>query len=85
MTRLQRPVTRETVHVVDGGRTMVVTLQPGDLITMRLKGTRTRYTTTLAACYCLAVKAQVESERRANPPKGKGRRARRRSVTRGLL
>jgi hypothetical protein len=42
-----------------------VTLQPGDIITFRAKGTRTSYATSLWACYVMAVKADIAARKAA--------------------
>ena len=58
-TPLQRPVSRRAAFTRDAGRLLVVTLEPGDMVSIRLAGTRTSYTTTLGAVYSMAVKAEV--------------------------
>ena len=65
MTTLTRPVRRETTRTTDGGRQIIVTLEPGDLIRFRLKGCRKTFATTLHACYYMAVKAEVQAARQA--------------------
>ena len=56
MTALQRLVKREAQRSHDHGRPIIVSLEPGDLIGFRLKGTRTAYRTTILACYSLAAR-----------------------------
>uniref|UniRef100_A0A6M3JN01 Uncharacterized protein n=1 Tax=viral metagenome TaxID=1070528 RepID=A0A6M3JN01_9ZZZZ len=64
MTTLQRIVRRECGRATDGGRPIIVSLEPGDVIGFRLKGCRRTYRTTVQACYSLAVKLQLADERR---------------------
>lgn len=54
MTKLTKPITRELVYA-DRGRTILVTLEPPDLITYRFKGKRTRYTVSLHKVQLLAL------------------------------
>jgi len=55
MTTLKKPIHR-TTQGSHYGRQLVVTLEPFDLITIRQKGRRTRYTLPLTAVYDLAGK-----------------------------
>ena len=80
MTKLTNPVLRECVWR-DGGRPIVVGLEPGDLITFRRKGTRRQYALPISAAYAMAVKAHVAAEERTN---GKPT-PQRRTVRRGKL
>lgn len=61
MTNLDKPISRVTSRQVDSGRQAVVTLEPGDTIAFRLKGCRYTVRTTLAACYSLAVKTEMQA------------------------
>lgn len=54
-------------------RSIVVIIGPGRAIGFRLKGTRRIESTTVGACYALAVRQRVAMERAA---KGKGKRSR---------
>jgi len=63
VTTLTKAVRRETCRTSDGHRPIIVTLEPGDIISFRLKGCRAVVKTTLGACYALAVRASL-SERR---------------------
>ena len=45
-TKLLKPVERELTYT-DRGRVIIVTLEPGDVITYRFKGKRTRYSVSL--------------------------------------
>jgi hypothetical protein len=61
-TLLTKPVSRETLAVTDHpGRKIIVTLEPGDMISFRAKGKRTTYEVPLAACYNLALIFTVNS------------------------
>lgn len=62
-TALTRPVSRVTTGV-HRGRPLVVTLEPGDLITVRHARTRTGYTIPLAVVYDVAVKLKVMTDKR---------------------
>jgi hypothetical protein len=64
MTPLRKPVSREST-VRDAGRNVIVTIGPGDIISFRLKGCRKSVTTTLAATFHMAVKAEVAAKRAA--------------------
>ena len=61
MTRLDKPVRRETCRTQEQGRLLIVTLEPGDTIAFRQKGCRKTWKTTLSACFALAVKAEVRA------------------------
>lgn len=56
MTDLKRSITRRTVTTIDIGKRASVTLHPGDVISFRLDRSKTEFTTTLQACYQMAVK-----------------------------
>jgi len=71
MTLLSKQVSRECLRTTDGGRPIITTLEPGDIISFRLKGCRRVFKTTLAACYAVAVKAEVRAAQLAK----KARRA----------
>ena len=61
-TVLTKPISRETLAVTDHpGRKIIVTLEPGDMISFRAKGKRTTYEVPLAACYNLALIFTVNS------------------------
>lgn len=62
-TPLHRPVSRRAAFTKDAGRLLVVTLEPGDMVSIRLAGTRTSYTTTIGAVYSMAVKAEVARQK----------------------
>ena len=64
MTGLTRPVSRLTMRWRQRGRPVVVTLEPGDSITFRLKGTRKVWQTSLEACFWIALKAEAREQAR---------------------
>jgi hypothetical protein len=68
MIGLVKPLSRLTTHWRQRGRPVVVTLEPGDSISFRLKGTRTIFRTSLEGCFWLAARALA----RAGPPGGDG-------------
>ena len=61
MTKLDKNISRETTRPAEAGRPLIVTLEPGDIISFRLKGTRQVVKTTLMACYHMALKAEARS------------------------
>lgn len=68
MTKLSAPIQRETTATVferSQHRPVIVTLQPNNTIALRLKGTQRTYTLPVDQCYELAVKAEIEFNRRA--------------------
>jgi len=64
MTKLTKRITREALNTAEQGRPLIVNLEPGDTISFRQKGCRKVFRTTLAACFWLAVKAEVAEQRR---------------------
>jgi hypothetical protein len=68
-TRLEKPVVRQG-QVPVYGRTLVVTLYPGDLIGLRPSRSRKEFTTTLGAVYSMAVRAEIAAAKAAKK-KGK--------------
>lgn len=65
MTDLKRAVRRRTIGL-HRGRRIMVSLEPGDLLGLRQERCHRTEFITLAACYDMAVKARVASERQAN-------------------
>lgn len=53
-TKLLKPITRELVYT-DRGRTIIVTLEPGDIITYRFKGKKTKYSVSLHKVQLIAL------------------------------
>ena len=67
MTNLTRPVKRIThSKVFEAGkmRLIVVTLEPPCLLKFRAKGCKKSYSLTTAACYSMAVKADVADKKK---------------------
>ena len=62
MTPLTKPISRRGCMPCHG-RTLAVTLYPGDVIGVRQSGTRTEYTLPLAAIYSLAVRIEVQRKK----------------------
>ena len=60
-TLLNRPVRRELILPLRG-KTLIVELEPGDIISFREKGRRTRYSVSLHRVYYLALMAKIEEE-----------------------
>jgi len=61
-TKLLRPVKREMLVGDDRGRPMIVTLEPGDMISFRLKGKKTTYTVPLHSCFYLGLMNKMQEE-----------------------
>jgi hypothetical protein len=70
MTPLAKPVKRSSAYIGPNRRQYVVELAPPDLITFRDVRSRKRFTTTLRACYEMAIRVAV-SEAKAAKRKGK--------------
>lgn len=70
MTDLKKPVRRRTIGL-HRGRRIMVSLEPGDVLGLRMERCRQTEYVCLAAIYDYAVKARVLSERAA---KKKGKR-----------
>ena len=49
-------------EVIVGRHTMILSLNPEMTVSFRLKGKKTRYTTTLHSCYNMAVLSHVQKE-----------------------
>ena len=64
MTDLKRAVRRRTIGL-HRGRRIMVSLEPGDLLGLRQERCRHTEYVSLAACYDMAVKMRVLSERAA--------------------
>lgn len=71
-TPTHRPVSRLST-ARDAGRNIIIIVGPGELLAFRLKGTRRIYTTTVGACYCLAVKAETRARQAEKAAKRKGK------------
>lgn len=70
-----RPVSRLST-ARDAGRQIVIIVGPGELLGFRLKGTRRIYTTTVGACYSVAVKAEVRARQAEKIAKRKAKTGR---------
>ena len=64
MTDLQKPVTRRCSTTRDGGKRIVVSLLPGDLIAVRRERERKTYYYPIGAVYSLAVKAHIAASKK---------------------
>ena len=57
-----KELSRETLAVTNHkGQKMIITLEPGDVLTFRAKGKRTSYSVPIQACYNLALIHTVNS------------------------
>ena len=75
MTSLERPVRRRTrFPFAHYRKRLVVTLEPGDTIAMRLERTRTPYRGTLASVYWQLIEWHIEAERQLKRKSRKKRR-----------
>lgn len=76
MTNLEKPVKRRTrFPFAHYRKRIVVILEPGDTIAMRLERTHTPYRSTLASVYRQLVEWHVEAERQLKRKARKKRRA----------
>lgn len=60
-TRLLKPVKRELL-ASNRNRTLIAELEPGDTVSFRYKGKRTRYEISLHSCFTLAVLQKIQEE-----------------------
>lgn len=65
MTPLNKAISRRANHAKDGGRRVIVTLFPGDVIGFRLERQRKSFKLPILACYHAAVKAELGVQRAA--------------------
>ena len=66
MTKLTKKVARESdaaVYERSKYRPIMVTVEPPDRISFRLKGTQRSYSLPIAMCFRIAVEAEVEARR----------------------
>ena len=76
MTDLEKPVLRRTRHpFAHYHRRIIVMLEPGDVLVMRLERTRTRFRAPIAAVYRQLVEWSVLAARREKQQARKARRA----------
>jgi hypothetical protein len=64
MVKLKRRVVRECTRTFRRRRPVVVGLEPGDVLTFRVKGTRERYTLTIGEAMYHAARLLVAFPRR---------------------
>jgi len=86
-TKCTRPVYRETHGgILERGKTrpVIVSVEPPNVIGFRLKGMRTTYYLTAEGCFMQAVKAKIAQDKK-DKAKAKGKKSRKRSVTRGIV
>jgi hypothetical protein len=76
VTRLLKAIRREARCTYEQGRPIIVTLEPGDMISVRQKGCRTVWRTTLGACLHMAIKAEVRAAQAEKSARKKVRIAR---------
>jgi hypothetical protein len=65
MTELNKAIRRECRNTFEQHRPIIVSLEPGDIITFRQKSCRTVWKTTIQACFHMAVKADVLAKKRS--------------------
>ena len=63
MTPLNKPVRRRTIGTAHGGRRLIVSLAPGDVITFREERTRREYLLSISGAYVYAVRLTVAKEK----------------------
>jgi hypothetical protein len=64
MTDLRKRVRRRTVGRVRGGRRIVVSLLPGDILAFREERTRREYVLSIPGAYVYAVQLEVARRKR---------------------
>ena len=60
-TKLLKEIHRELLAELNG-KLCIITLEPGDLLTYRFKGTRTRYAISLHQVFTMALMAKIEQD-----------------------
>ena len=73
-TKLLRTVKRELLAKDARGRTLIVRMEPGDLISFSVKGKRTRYEISLHSANTLAVAQFIQSKYNAQMEDYKAKR-----------
>lgn len=61
-TKLHKPITREVGMVDRKGRGFKVTMEPGDILTFQVKGTRQRHSVYLGHCLAMAQIMSADEE-----------------------
>lgn len=64
MTRLTKKIQREATRTTDGRSSIIISLEPGDVIGFRAKRTRRTYRLPVSFCYRLAVESYVREQKR---------------------
>ena len=75
MTPLRKRVQRRTTAPVRGGRRVVVSLLPGDVLGFREERTRTEYLLSISGAYTYAVRLAVAAQQREKVLARKARKA----------
>lgn len=75
MTDLHKRVKRRTVGRVRGGRRIVVSLLPGDVLGFREERTRCEYVLSIQGAYVYAVQLEVARRKREKVAQRKAKRA----------
>lgn len=78
MSPIRKPVYREsqaTIRERGRSRAILVGIMPGDVLELRLKGTRRRYILGIATAFYQAVRLQAEHEKRERAALRRARRA----------
>lgn len=65
-TKLTKPLSRETFSSLrSGGRVLIVTLLPGDLVEIREKGRRMRYLVPIVSIAWMGIKIEAAAAKKA--------------------
>lgn len=78
MTPIRKAVFREssaTIRERGRSRAIVVGIMPGDVLELRLKGTRRRYLLGITSAFYQAVRLHAEHEKRERAARRKAKRA----------
>ena len=75
MTELTKRVKRRTIGRVRGGRRIVVSLHPGDVLGFREERTRKEYVLSIAGAYTYAVTLEVARRKRERAEARKAKRS----------
>lgn len=60
-TLLLKTIKRQLLAPDRRGRALIVEIEPGDMVSFRQKGKRTRYTISLHSCYQLAIAQDMQN------------------------
>lgn len=75
-TKLHKPVTREVNLIDRKGRGLRVTLEPGDILTFKAKGTRRSHSIYLGHCLAMAMLMTADEEYKRKVEEYNAKRAR---------